>query len=98
MAAGVGESDVETKRAGARLFRRQADRWVDLRVKPDLPVYKVKAYSRSYFTLVEKLPELREALALGEQVTVAGRSVTIEVVDDARELTDTEVQTIIRGF
>jgi len=98
MAAGVGGSDTETKRAGARLFRREADRWVDLRVKPELPVYKVKAYSRSYFTLVEKLPELREALAVGEKVTVAGRTVAIEIVDDARELTDAEVQALIRGF
>ncbi|HYD53044.1 MAG TPA: hypothetical protein VEA99_10465, partial [Gemmatimonadaceae bacterium] len=40
-------------------------------------VVKVQAYSRAWFALAEALPELREAFALGEAVTVAGRAIAI---------------------
>jgi hypothetical protein len=88
----------QVKRAGARLFKREGSTWSDLRMKNDLPVYKVKAYSRSYFALLEKIPALRESFAVGEQVKVAGRRVAIEVVADADELSDSEMATIVRGW
>ena len=82
------------RRAGSRIFARDGDRWVDSRMKRDLRVYKVKAYSPSYFALLEKLPELREAFGLGDRVVVAGRSVAIEIVEDAPELTESDMQRI----
>ena len=88
-------ADAHVKRAGSRLFKQDGDRWTDVGMKSGLPVYKVKAYSRTYFALLEKLPVLREAFAVGDRVTVAGRSAVIEVVDDARELNDSEIQTIV---
>jgi Ca-activated chloride channel family protein len=97
VATGTGGA-AETKRAGARIFRKEADRWVDLRAKPDLQVYKVKAYSRSYFTLLERIAELREAFAAGDKVTVAGKSVAIEVVEDARELTEDEIRRVVERW
>jgi Ca-activated chloride channel family protein len=96
-AGSVAERD-ELKRAGPRVFRKEADIWVDGRMKSDLQVYKVKAYSRSYFTLLEMLPELREALAVGEKVRVAGKSVAIEVVSDATELSEAELESIVRRW
>jgi Ca-activated chloride channel homolog len=88
----------QLKRAGSKLFKREGDRWTDLAMKNDLRVYKVKAYSRSYFDLLEKLPQLRSSFAVAEKVVVSGRSVAIEIVDDARELTDAEVQAIVRSW
>jgi hypothetical protein len=86
------------RRAGVRMFQQQGARWADLRMKKDLQVYKVQAYSRSYFALLERLPELRESFAIGDQVLVAGRSVAIEVVQDARELTESEMNSITRNW
>jgi Ca-activated chloride channel homolog len=88
----------QLRRAGAKMFQQQGDKWADLRMKKDLQVYKVQAYSRSYFTLLERLPELRESFAIGEKVVVAGRTVAIEVVQDARELTESEMNAITRNW
>jgi Ca-activated chloride channel family protein len=93
--AGAGS---ETKRAGARMFRRDGDRWIDSRMKTDVRVYKVKAYSQSYFALLEKLPELRDAFAIGDKVLVAGNSVAIEVAPDAPELTESEMRSIVEKW
>ena len=97
-AADAAESSVsaDLRRAGTRMFQRDGDRWVDARMKPELPVYKVKAYSRSYFALLDKLPELKDAFAVSDRVVVAGQSVAIEVIaDDTRELTEADMNAII---
>lgn len=87
------------QRAGNRLFRQDGSRWIDTRMKDGLQVYKVKAYSASYFALLERLPELREAFALGDQVLVAGTAVAVEVVGaDVAELSQAELQSITRGW
>jgi Ca-activated chloride channel homolog len=87
-----------TRRAGQRVFVLDAGSWVDARFKPELRVYKVKAYSPEYFTLIERLPELREAFAVGDRVLVAGRTVAVEVADDAAQLGDRDIQAIVREF
>lgn len=93
-----GSASAELKRAGSRILKKDGDRWVDLRMKDGLRVYKVKAYSRSYFTLLERIHELREAFAVGDKVLVAGKSVAIEVVEEAPEISESEMQTIIRSW
>lgn len=93
-----GETLGELKRAGTKMFKYETDRWVDVGMKTGLQVYKVKAYSRSYFTLLERIPELREAFAIGDKVVVGGKSVAIEVVEDAHELTESELQSIAKNW
>jgi hypothetical protein len=95
---GTAAGDAETRRAGTHLFQRDRDRWVDVRFTTALKVYRVKAYSASYFTLLQRLPQLRDALAIGDKVLVAGRSVAIEVVEDTRELTSSEINTIATSW
>jgi Ca-activated chloride channel family protein len=90
--------DADMRRVGTRMFQRDGDRWVDTRMKPELRVYKVKAYSAAYFSLIEKLPDLKEAFALGDRVLVAGRTAAIEVVEDGADLSATEVETIVRNW
>ena len=84
------------RRAGTRIFRLDGDRWIDAGMKPDLTVYKVQAYSAEYFTLLEKVPELRDAFALGDKVTVAGKTLAVELVEE--EVRDVNVDRIAAGF
>jgi Ca-activated chloride channel homolog len=84
----------QMKRAGTTLFRKEADRWVDVGMKNDLQVYKVKAYSRSYFALLERIPALKEPFAAGDRLVVAGKGIAIEVMDEAPELSEAEIRTI----
>jgi hypothetical protein len=93
-----GDAGTLLKRAGSRLYQRDGDRWVDSRMKRELRVYKVKAYSRTYFALLERLPELRDAFAVGDRVLVAGKSAAIEVTDDATELSDSDMRAITKGW
>jgi hypothetical protein len=88
----------EVRRAGTRMFVRDGDRWVDSRMKSELQVYKVKAYSRTYFALLEQIPELREAFAIADHVLVAGNSAAIEVVDDAADLTDSDIRKLVTSW
>jgi Ca-activated chloride channel homolog len=91
-------SSGDVRRGGRRIFRRDGDRWMDVGMRSELRVYKVKAYSQAYFALLEKLPELREAFAVGDRMVVAGRSAAVEVVDDAPELTESELSTIVKNW
>jgi Ca-activated chloride channel family protein len=86
------------RRAGNRVFTRDGERWIDSRFKPELRVYKVKAYSQGYFALLEKLPELRESLAIGDKVVVAGRAVAVEIVEDAPDLGAGDIEAIARAW
>lgn len=88
----------DMKRAGAKVFIKDGETWTDLASKQHTKVYKVKAYSRTYFTLLEKLPQLKESFAVGEKVKVAGKSVAIEIVDSAEELNENEIAAIVRGW
>jgi len=99
MSSGMDELAArDMKRVGGKVYNKEGERWTDASVKAGLQVYKVKAYSRTYFTLLEKLPQLREAFTVGERVLVSGKSVAIEVVDDAKELTQDEVTSIVKGW
>lgn len=86
------------RRAGAKVFQQDGETWTDLAVKPNVKVYKVAAYSKSYFALLDKLPQLKESFAVAEKVKVAGKSVAIEIVDSAEELTEAEITTIVEKF
>jgi Ca-activated chloride channel family protein len=97
-AAMEADASQDVRRGGSHMFRRDSDRWVDIRMKPELRVYKVKAYSQSYFTLLERIAELREAFTVGDKVLVAGRSVAVEVVDEAPELSESELQSIMSNW
>lgn len=71
----------EERRIGRRRFERRGETWVDVGYKPSdvRRVVTVQAYSEAWFALAEALGELKDAFALGDQVTVAGRRVVIVV-------------------
>jgi hypothetical protein len=56
---------------------------------------KVRAYSAAWFRLVDLLPELREAFAIGDRVVVAGRSIAVEISPTGVEsLSESELRSL----
>ena len=56
---------------------------------------KVRAFSEAWFKLIDAIPELKEAFALGDKVIVAGRRWVIETSADGKEsLSDSELKAI----
>jgi hypothetical protein len=70
--------------------------WTDAQGADSLPVVRVRAFSDGYFQLLELLPELREAFALGERVRVRGRAVVVEIAPDAPERLDARARERLR--
>ncbi len=77
-ASGVSRDKEGLRRVGNRLFVMTDSVWTDTGLKDSMQRVKVRAYSAAWFRLVDLLPELREAFALG-QVIVAGRSIAVEI-------------------
>ncbi|HXG70669.1 MAG TPA: VIT domain-containing protein [Gemmatimonadaceae bacterium] len=94
-AASGGSASATIRRAGGRTFILRSGIWTDTGYKPATNKIRVKAFSEAYFSIVERMPELREALALGEKVIVSGRDVAIEVAEDGAErLSDRELASL----
>jgi Ca-activated chloride channel family protein len=61
---------------GSRRYQQQGGRWTDLS-QATQRVITVEPFSAAYFALLKALPELREPSLLGDDVLVAGRTVSI---------------------
>jgi hypothetical protein len=71
------------RRVGARSFTLRDSVWVDARpAASGARTVSVIAFSPAYFALIDRIPELREAFALGEKVQVHGRAVTLRLAAD----------------
>lgn len=79
-------------------FTRRDGRWVDGRLTDSTRVVQVQLYSKSYFALLDRIPELRAMAALGDRVVMAGRAVAIEVVARAPELSDSAIGDLARSW
>ena len=79
-AVGVSTRRIAERRtiAGRTLELRDSV-WTDVLLKPDTRRLAVAPFSPAYFAVLELVPELREAFALGDRVIVAGRELAIEV-------------------
>ena len=76
------------KRGGDHLFAHRNDRWTDVGFKEGTKVVKVKAFSAAYFAVLDAIPDLRAAFAVGDKVVVAGKHVAIEVSPDGVDTLD----------
>jgi Ca-activated chloride channel homolog len=91
-ASGLAKDDKSVRREGNRLFTLRDSVWTDTSLKDSMQRVKVRAYSAAYFRILELLPELRQPLALGDRVIVAGRSIAIEIAPAGVEtFTDREL-------
>jgi Ca-activated chloride channel family protein len=68
-----------TRLVGNRRFRERNGVWTDLGYTDSVRVVNVKAYSPLYFELADRLPGMRDILALGDAILACGRTVAIEV-------------------
>lgn len=69
----------EVLRSGSRLFVRDGEQWTDVNHHDSLRVVVVAPYSPAWFAVARALPELREALAASDRVTIAGGRASIRV-------------------
>ena len=91
----VAESAVDLdarvmRRTATRMFALQDSVWTDTRAAASTARrVKVRAYSPAYFALMERVPELREILAVSDRMLVHGRAVSLEILDTGMERLDT---------
>jgi Ca-activated chloride channel family protein len=64
---------------GGLSFAWTDGRWVDSRLTGEMKTLKVKYLSDAWFRILELAPSLRDALALGEEVTVVHRGVALVI-------------------
>jgi Ca-activated chloride channel family protein len=89
-------SDARVKRGGNVTFVMRDGVWTDVRYKASGPVLRVKPFSDAYFKVIELQPDLREALAVGERVIVAGRSMAIELTSNGVDQLSERDQAMLR--
>ena len=84
--AAAPAASATTRRTSTRQFTLRDSVWVDTRAAaPQARTLRVRPFSEAYFAVMERLPELREAFALGERVAVHGRTVTVILAADGEE-------------
>jgi len=82
LAKAARDAGREARRAAGRLFLQSAQGWTDVTHHDSLRVVTVVPMSAAWFAVARALPELADALALGEAVTIAGRRASLRVAAD----------------
>ncbi len=73
------------QRIDGRTFALRDSVWTDARYSSALRTVTIKPYSKAWFDLVARLPELKAPFAIGDRVIVAGRAVAISVAPSGVE-------------
>jgi hypothetical protein len=85
-----------------RVFELRDSTWVQVSPAPSPgagTTTRIKPYSAAYFEIMDAIPELRAAFALGERVRVFGRSVTIELDErGAEQLAGSRLRELVSGW
>lgn len=88
-----------TQRVGGRVFTRDNETWVDGGHRADARIVRIRAYSDAWFAIIARIPELGPALAIGDRVIVAGRTLSIEIAPNgAATLGSAELASIAAGW
>ena len=99
--ADLAAANTETsRRAASRSFTLVDSTWVDARPAGiGARVVTVKPFSPAYFTLMERVAELRELFGVGERMEIHGRAVTIRLAaDGAARLDEAALTAITRDW
>jgi hypothetical protein len=98
--AAAPTASATTRRTSTRQFTLRDSVWVDTRAEaPKARTLRVRPFTAAYFAAMERLPELREAFALGERVAVHGRAVTVILAADGEEsLSGTALAALTRDW
>jgi Ca-activated chloride channel homolog len=95
--AGAREKDRADalKRAGNRIFAHRDGRWIDVSFKSGTKTIRIKPFSPAYFAVLDAIPDLRAAFAVGDKVLVSGTHVAVEVSPEgADSLGDAELRSL----
>ncbi|MEK6597052.1 MAG: hypothetical protein AABY91_01870 [Gemmatimonadota bacterium] len=88
-----------TRRVGGRMFVQRSGVWTDLAHADGGQVVQVKAFSQAYFDLVTALPEIREWLAVGDDLLIGGRRMSIRIGDAGKATWGSgELDRLVRSF
>lgn len=97
--ASMASDAAGVRRVGTRVFRSVGGVWTDAGYREGMRSLSVKPYSQAYFDLLARLPDLRDAFALGDRVVVAGRDVAVELTDSGRAtLSSAEIDALARQW
>ena len=78
-APGAAGAAASIRRAGDRTLVWRDSLWVDTRYRDGVRIVRIAPYSAAYFALLDAIPDLRPAFAVGDRIRLAGRTVAIEV-------------------
>jgi len=91
--------DALARQVGDRTFVQRGGQWVDTRFRDDMRRVTIKPFSAAYFALVQKVPALAAAFALGDSVSVGGRNVALVLAANGTEqLSAAELDGIVRDW
>ncbi len=99
--AGLRDKDeaAANRRVDGRSFVQRDGSWTDTRYHAGIQVTSIKPYSKAYFDIVQQLPELKAIFALGDHLTVVGKTGAIRLDDSgASELTPSALAALVRAW
>jgi hypothetical protein len=68
------------KQVGDKTFFKTSNEWVDLAYEEGADVTEIEYLSEEYFALLDRLPAVKDYLALGERVTFVYEKRTYRIV------------------
>lgn len=92
-------SNKDLRRVGGRVFTEVEGIWTDVNHRDSLRIVSVAPFSKAYFAIARALPELKQSLAAGESVLMAGKQMSLKVVAGGREtMSEAEIRAFVRAF
>jgi Ca-activated chloride channel family protein len=95
-----GGANPDERQVGGRTFHLDGGVWSDIRPAGSRREVTVESYSKAYFDLLKQLPELAPIMGLGDQVTVVGRDLIVNIRTDSGvdALSSAELSDILRDW
>ena len=94
------QQQTATKRVGNRQLMDIGGVWIDESFTDKMPTLIVKALSDGYFKLLERQPQVKDVLQLGNHlvwVTPSGTALIIDMNDGKDQLTDEEIDKLFKS-
>jgi Ca-activated chloride channel family protein len=92
-------SSKDLRRVGGRVFTEVEGIWTDVNHRDSLRIVSVAPFSKAYFAIARALPELKQSLAAGDAVLVAGKQVSLKIAAGGREtMSEAEIRVFVRAF
>jgi Ca-activated chloride channel family protein len=95
----TGHGAAAVRHVGRKLFVLRDGTWTDMTYDDSLQVIELAPYSEAYFELARRLPAIREYLALGDDLIIAGDGVVLKLTPDGATRWDrNDLRAVLSGF